>query len=904
MKAIFRSFHSLNDYSLRHQLLGVFCLITLIPLTGFAWWNYRVTRSALIQSANQSLDAAASQTAKSLDAFVKINLTSLVIATQQETFVNYLKTSSSASPALKKQALNILNTLMAKDKVFLISVALLDINGQNLLDTYSPQVGQDESNRDYFQVALETGEPFVSNVEFSQLDGQPYLYFSHSVRDRQTGEVIGVLRSQYSATRLQFLILEHENLAGSLSFPILLDDHNLRLAQGYRDDGGLPEELRFQFLAPPEWETIQELQAMYRFPPSLPTDLATQLTQFDEFAANFNPDRPYFTTILSQEKNIEYAGAIALSQIQSWKVAYLRPKSVLLQPINIQTRNNRLFALGTTLAALGVGFGMANVITSPIRRLTAISRQIADGNLSACADITSRNEIGELARTFNTMTAQLRCSIDTLEQQVRQRTVELQVAKDEADSANHAKSEFLANISHELRTPLNGILGYAQILSYTELPTQKQRDGIHIIHQSGTHLLSLINDILDLSKIEARKLELVPKPVHLPSFLQSVVEICQVRAEVKGIDFIYQTNSPLPEGVSIDDKRLRQILLNLLSNSIKFTDRGSVTLSVDVVDLSETQATLIFKVIDTGVGIAPEDMAKLFEAFEHVGDAQKQGEGTGLGLPISQRIVHLMGGEIEVKSELGEGSEFSFILELPVVDNWVQQHQGIEGSDNARYHWRNRIIGYEGETRSILIIDDRWENRAVVSNLLEPLGFETIEAENGEEGLKLLREKQPDLVITDLAMPVMDGFELIKHIRAAEDLHHYQIVVSSASVAQVDQQNALDGGGDRFLAKPVDANTLFAIVSECLDLQWLYEEREETQSDENEERTQEDDMLVPPVEDLKDLLMIVHRADTNEICHKIGTWDSRYQEFAVPILALAEEFKIEEIEEFLQQYLD
>jgi len=214
------------------------------------------------------------------------------------------------------------------------------------------------------------------------------------------------------------------------------------------------------------------------------------------------------------------------------------------------------------------------------------------------------------------------------------------------------------------------------------------------------------------------------------------------------------------------------------------------------------------------------------------------------------------------------------------------------------------MIGYEGEPRSILIIDDRWENRAVVSNLLEPLAFETIEAENGEEGLKLLREKQPDLVITDLAMPVMDGFELIKHIRAAEDLHHYQIVVSSASVAQVDQQNALHGGGDRFLAKPVDANTLFAIVSECLDLQWLYEEREETQSDENEERIQEDDMLVPPVKDLKALLMVVHQADTNEICHEIGTWDSRYQEFAVPIFALAEEFKIEEIEEFLQQYLD
>ena len=887
--------HFFNHYSLRHQLLGVFCFIALTPLAGFAWWNYHTTRTDLIESANQSLNTAASQTVVTLDVLMRTNLTAIATEAQQETFATYLSTPNSI---LKEQALNSLNILMAKDKVFLVSYALLDTNGRNLLDTYSLQIGQDESDRNYFQIALETGEPIVSNIEFSEVDGQPYLYFSQSIRDRQTGEIMGVLRSQYSAAKLQHLILEHENLAGSLSFALLLDDHNFRLAQGYRDDGGLPQELRFQFLAPPEWETIQELQVMYRLPPSLPTDLATQLTQFDEFATNFNPDRPYFTTILSQEKNIEYAGAIALSQIQPWKVAYLRPKSVLLQPINIQTRNNLILALGTTLAAIGVGFGIAHVISSPIRRLTAIAKQITDGNLNAHADIVSDNEIGELARTFNTMTAQLRYSIDTLEQRVRQRTVELQMAKEEADSANHAKSEFLANISHELRTPLNGILGYAQILSYTELPTQQQRDGVNIIHECGTHLLSLINDVLDLSKIEARKLELVPKPLHLPSFLQNLAQMCQIRAELKGLEFIYQTSSRLPESVSIDDKRLRQVLLNLLGNAIKFTERGSVSLLVDVVELSETKATLLLQVRDTGVGIALEDRTKLFEAFEQVGDVQKKAEGTGLGLAISERIVHLMGGQIKVKSELGQGSEFSFTLDLPLVDDWVQPYRGIESNP--------RIIGYKGKRCTILIIDDHWENRAVLSNLLNPLGFTTLEAENGEEGLKMLREQQPDLLITDLAMPVMDGFKLLKHIRTTEDLQHYKIVVSSASVTQADKQKALDGGGDRFLAKPINIKDLFAALSECLHLEWLYEEQEESDFSPKSSRqgAQRRDIPIPPPEDLTILIDLALNADLFSICDRLERLDSCYQEFAAPLLELTKEFKIEEVETLLKQYLD
>ena len=486
---------------------------------------------------------------------------------------------------------------------------------------------------------------------------------------------------------------------------------------------------------------------------------------------------------------------------------------------------------------------------------------------------------------------------DELEQRVAERTSELAIAKEEADYANQAKSDFLASMSHELRTPLNGILGYAQILERSQLPSQKQRNGVNLIYQCGSHLLDLINEVLDLSKIEARKLELLPTPIYLPALLQSVVEMCKVRAEGKGIDFFYRASSRLPEGVTVDDKRLRQVLLNLLGNGIKFTDCGSVALEVEVLELSETQVSLLFQVIDTGMGIAEEDLQKLFEAFEQVGDRKKQSEGTGLGLAISQRIVGLMGGTIAVKSKLEEGSEFSFTLELPLAKNWAQRQGTIETGD--------RIVGYQGDRRRILIVDDRWENRAVLSNLLEPLDFMTVEAENGREGLEKLREWQPDLLITDLAMPVMDGFEFIDHIRSMQDLRHHKIVVSSASVSQVDQQQALNSGGDRFLSKPVNVEELFAVISDCLDLEWLRETPEPKSLIEDNRQSQEtttSEKRLPPLEYLEELLGIARQADTMGIGAKIATWESCYQEFAQPILKLANEFKIEEIEDLLQQY--
>jgi signal transduction histidine kinase/DNA-binding response OmpR family regulator len=585
-----------------------------------------------------------------------------------------------------------------------------------------------------------------------------------------------------------------------------------------------------------------------------------------------------------------------------WLVVVVVPESDFMGQISANTRTTILLCLGALAGATVLGIYTSRWIASPILKLQQASEAIATGQLDRTVEVQGIHELERLGRAFNQMAAQLKTSFIELESRVEERTAQLKEAKLVADGANQAKSEFLANMSHELRTPLNGILGYAQILNRSSALPAKERHGVEIIHQCGYHLLTLINDVLDLSKIEAGKLEFTPQAIHFPSFLQGVAEICRIRAEQKNIDFVYEPDPQLPEGIFADEKRLRQVLLNLVGNAIKFTDKGSVTLKVAVVENHPNPSTRSFKfqVEDTGVGMAPDDLDKIFQAFEQVGDRQRQAEGTGLGLAISQRIVQLMNGQIQVNSQPGVGSEFFFEVELAIATDWVQQNFLTNGK---------QIIGYEGQRRSILVVDDRWENRAVLVNLLEPLGFQVSEAENGQAGLEKIRQSQPDLVITDLAMPVMDGFELLKQIRSAKDLQHQKIVVSSASVAQPYRDMSLDAGGNDFLAKPVEVSELFNLLATHLELEWKYAMTASNDSNSSTSATELQDpegMIIPDPVELKTLLELAQqgnlkrlRSHTEHLAHS----HPGYANFASQILQLAKQFKAEEIEELLQQHL-
>ncbi|BAY09679.1 PAS domain S-box protein [Calothrix sp. NIES-2098] len=470
----------------------------------------------------------------------------------------------------------------------------------------------------------------------------------------------------------------------------------------------------------------------------------------------------------------------------------------------------------------------------------------------------------------------------------KQSEIALAKAKEAAEAASYAKSEFLANMSHELRTPLNGILGYAQILQRSKNLQAEERSRIDVIYQCGSHLLTLINDILDLSKIEAQKVELMPSDFHFPAFLQGVAEMCRIRAELKNIKFQYQLAAELPIGIRADEKRLRQVLINLLSNAIKFTDTGSVTFTISYA----CEGRIRFEIRDTGIGIPQDKLQAIFQPFEQAGDSRRQTEGTGLGLAISQRIVELMGSTIYVQSEMGVGSIFWFDANLPEADEWVKTSQADD---------KGQIIGIKDWHPKVLIVDDKWANRSVIANLLSPIGFEIEEAFNGEEGWQKLAEFQPDLVLTDLLMPELDGFGLIERIRKSEAFKDIPIIVSSASVFETDQHRSLEVGGNDFLPKPIQAIDLFQKLRKHLHLEWLYEE----QNDVSQLEPENTDLVAPPPAEIETLYELVMKGNFKGIIKQaalLAEMDEKYIPFANKLHELAKGFQDKDILALIQSY--
>lgn len=531
-----------------------------------------------------------------------------------------------------------------------------------------------------------------------------------------------------------------------------------------------------------------------------------------------------------------------------WLVVVVVPESDFMAQINANTQMTIILCLVALLVATLLGMFTSQWITQPILKLSKASSAIAAGNLDQQVEIKRIKELGVLSQSFNRMALQLAESFEQLEDRVEQRTAELNEAKQTAEGANQAKSEFLANMSHELRTPLNAILGFTQLMHRDSSLTPQQQENLGIISRSGEHLLSLINDVLDLSKIEAGSIALNENDFDLYSMLDAIEEMFQLKAESQGLELLFEITPEIPQYVRTDERKLRQVLINLLGNAIKFTQKGGVTLRVGCGENKGmgccgvwgvgksyttplltplhpdtlTPYTLLFEVEDTGSGIAPNEMESLFEPFVQTETGRKSQQGTGLGLPISRKFVQLMGGDIEVNSVLGRGTSFKFDIQVKLADAAQIQTQ-------KQTHRVKSLEPGQPEYR-ILVVDDRPASRLLLTKLLTPIGFQVREAENGLDAIAIWASWEPHLIWMDMRMPVMNGYEATQRIKSHVKGQATAILALTASTFESERAIVLSAGCDDFVCKPFQENVLFEKMAQYLGVRYIYEHKDTFES--------------------------------------------------------------------------
>lgn len=934
--------------NMRTRLILAFFIVTLLPMGMLAWLNNRTTRQALIEDANRALFAVASQTAASLDAFISSNLNEIRTEAGLPSMLDYLQADRQApgEATLQEDMFGLLTSLAARD-VNIASYALLDVQGDVVLDTQIENRGKSEAVEPYFVAVRQPDGPavVVSPVRF--YEGEAYLVFISPIRD-DFGRIAGALRVRFRAQVLQLILEEKNGLAGSGSFGVLFDEYHLHLAHGVQPDANFLPIVRF----PPETETL--LRSQNRLPNLAAGNLySMQLDDLNEHLSNPETQR-FFEAEDVATGDLTNQVAIAEMHTQPWLVAFFQPQDVFLAPIEEQSRSTAILLAAFSLVAVFMALGVATRLGQPITHLAEEVARFTSGEFETRSDIHSADEIGALSRNFNFMAEKVQSLLKGLEHRAHeleneiqerqraeerfrasedryrliselasdyvysvdltpqgelvlgwatdaftrftgydsenlkarggwptlvhpddrqrylddrarllesgepdmteyrivtregetrwlrdyrrpvhdpqtgrlarfygaaqdisaQKTADLQLvgAKNAAEMANRSKSIFLANMSHELRTPLNAIIGFAQLLSSnTGLPAEP-RQQVQIINRSGEHLLNLINDVLEMSKIEAGRATLQLHAFDLRRLLEDILSMLSLRVQDKGLELTTEIAEDLPRYVRSDESKLRQILINLINNAIKFTEQGKI--SVRIACAMDDRTTLNFEVEDTGAGMSKEEMATLFEPFIQTPTGEQQSEGTGLGLTISREYVQLMGGNITVRSEPGKGSLFRFDIRMEMAE---EQPERI--SAPAR---RVVAMAPNQPRYRILIVEDKEENRLLLRQLLEPLGFEVREAADGRQGVAVWQEWQPHLIWMDIRMPVMDGYAAMQAIRGLPGGAETVIIALTASAFEENRADSIQAGAYDFVRKPFRNQEILERLARHLGVKYVY----------------------------------------------------------------------------------
>lgn len=718
---------------------------------------------------------------------------------------------------------NLLIALTRHNKAYEF-VAIFDKNGEQIagFSSYEKIKLTNQKQEAFFQKSFKEQRDYISEVKLDTKLNIPVVTFAFPIRNNQD-QIAGVLLAKINLKFLWFIL--SQNPVGKTGYTYIIDNRLFLIAS--------PESSQEN----PQIKDISNLNYIQKLTPQLLSPQSQFLNQYQGL------------------KNVEVLGAIANIPSVKWKVITELPTAEIYQPLQQMLISVILTLIIAGLITIIISFIFTKQIIDPLQKLTLTATEIQQGNFNIKVNLKSNNEFAILGQVFNQMTEELKESFKNLEQtnqelenRVKKRTKQLEEALIKADSANKAKSQFLTNMSHELRTPLNGILGIAQVLQDAPHLTKYEQEEINIIYQSGSHLLTLINDILDLSKIEAGKVELYPNFFAFSQLLQGVISLCQIQSTAKHIDFKWEINGQLPSMIKADETRLRQVLINLLSNAIKFTETGQVIWNIDLIYPPQNQNNIdqinpqdlidiIFTIEDTGIGISPEKLELIFLPFEQVSHRKLKAEGTGLGLAISQKLVEMMGGKITVKSEEKKGTIFTFSIqcfaikseeESPLVrENNPRKNIGLEEvfkkiSSNQTLPNLSREPPLETQKKplfalniplKILVAEDNKVNQKIAQKIFQNLGYAIDIVPNGKEVLSRLETEKYDVIFMDILMPEMDGLEATEKICQNFSKEHRPVIIAmTANAMEGDRENCLKVGMDDYLTKPVKIDQLTELI--------------------------------------------------------------------------------------------
>ncbi|MCG8363421.1 MAG: ATP-binding protein [Pseudanabaenales cyanobacterium] len=822
------------------QVVGYFLLLSLVTVSAIGWVAFIQARAALKQSVFERLSLTATLKEDELNRWIEDQSKEVVAISQLPTINTQvaLLLQQDTTEDQKRQAYIRLSESFAPMSTHhfgLEEILILTKGGKVILSTNKANEGKFEALVHYSYLLPENRLGFNPNFYLSPVTSEPRMTFATYLLD-QTSQRIGILAIHLNLDRIDDIIRQRTGL-GETGETYLVGNPGSSLA------------LYNFFISSKGQDSQTSPQGIYS--EGIEQAMGGQNGRGEYLNYQGIPVIGVYRWL----DNHDLALLAEMSAQEAFAPARKLAQAILATGLGL---------IG--LLAVGVYLG-ARQIAHPILAITHTATQVAAGNFQSTAPVLAENEIGILAEVFNQMIGQLRGLYTDLESKVEARTIalrqtntQLRQAKENADAANHAKSEFLANMSHELRTPLNSILGFTQLLIRAPSISSAQLEYLDIISRSGEHLLTLINDVLEMSKIEAGRVALHENSFDLYRLLDSLEEMLRLKADAKGLTLKFDRTLDIPQYIKTDEGKLRQVLINLLGNGIKFTQTGSVTLRVRTgaqhsalstqqsrdlalpptpYPLPPTPYPLLFEVEDTGPGISSTELERLFDPFVQTMTGQKSQQGTGLGLTISRQFVRIMGGDLTVSSELGQGATFAFDIQVSLA----------ETAEIPTPPLNQRVIGLApGQPRyRILIVEDRWENRQLLVKMLEPLGFEVCEAINGQEGVDICKTWKPHLIWMDMRMPVMDGYEATRRIKSALPISHTPhstphtpiIIALTASAFEESRSVVLAAGCDDFVRKPVQEKVIFDKMAKHLKVQYVYAENgeDERRQDEPHDRS-------------------------------------------------------------------